>query len=216
MGALFHVRLRVRVGDVGEGRLSPGRSGAPAMSRVHSRAVAEVRESARITGVYHVRPGQWPDARGRFVEAFRRSWIPGAREMVQGSRSDSRAGVLRGMHYHLFQADYVTVISGRMFAGLYDLRDSSPTRGASETFELDGEAAGGLYVPPGVAHGFWALTGATLVYLADDYHDGSDELGVRWDDPALGIVWPPGEPLLSERDRRNPLLAEISEENRPA
>jgi dTDP-4-dehydrorhamnose 3,5-epimerase len=178
--------------------------------------VAEVTESARIRGVYIVRLRAFPDERGRFVETFRRSWIPGAREMVQGNRSDSRAGVLRGIHYHLFQADYWYVPSGRSFVALVDLRASSPTYRAVETLEMGDGNEIGVYIPPGVGHGFYALTPVTMTYLVDEYFDGSDELGVRFDDPALGIPWPEGERIVSERDRGNPLLAEIPEENRPA
>ena len=157
-----------------------------------------------------------PDERGRFLELFRRSWFPRSREMVQANRSDSREGVLRGMHYHLFQADYWHVSSGRIFTALFDLRASSPTRGGVEMLELGQGSDTGVFIPPGVAHGFYALTDATLIYLVDQYFDGSDEFGVRYDDSALGIPWPGEIRLVSERDRTNPLLVDIPESDRPA
>src|SRR6266542_2857295 len=94
---------------------------------IDSRAVADVQESQKIAGVYVVRLQTHPDERGRFVETFRRRWIPGCGEMVQGNRSDSQPGVLRGIHYHLFQADYWYVPTGRSFTALVDLRPKSPT-----------------------------------------------------------------------------------------
>ena len=166
--------------------------------------------------MYLVRLNDRPDERGRFLEVFRRSWIPGSREMVQTNRSDSRAGVLRGMHYHLFQADYWHVASGRIFTALFDLRASSPTRGSAEAIEMGDGNDIGVYIPPGVAHGFYALTDVTLIYLVDQYFDGSDEFGVRYEDPALGIEWPAEVQYVSERDRTNPLLADISESDLPA
>lgn len=172
-----------------------------------------VEKLKEIAGVVVVRLGAHPDERGRFVETYRRSWIPGAREMVQANRSDSRAGTLRGMHYHLFQADYWHLAGGRAVAGLYDFRASSPTAGASALIDLNGI---GLYIPPGVAHGVYAVSDATLTYLVDQYYDGSDELGFRYDDPALSVAWPEGERILSERDRSAPLLADVPPENRPS
>lgn len=178
--------------------------------------MVEVTESERIAGVFFARPKQFPDERGRFMETFRRSWIPGSREMVQSNRSDSNAGVLRGMHYHLFQADYWFVTSGRLFVALYDLRGSSKTAGSAETLEIGEGNEVGIYIPPGVAHGFMALTPVTMTYMVDQYFDGSDEFGIKHDDPALGIAWPEGEPILSDRDRTNPFLAQIPPDDRPA
>jgi dTDP-4-dehydrorhamnose 3,5-epimerase len=170
------------------------------------------RPSARIDGVYLVPLRPFADARGTFFESFRRSWIPGAREMVQGNCSLSEAGVLRGLHYHRKQADFWVLLSGRARAALYDLRRSSPTRGAAEVLDLDGTRPAGLYIPKGVAHGYHALDDCSMIYFVDEYYDGGDELAVRWDDPALGIDWggrAPVAPLVSESDRHNPALADI-------
>lgn len=174
--------------------------------------MAYVEESKEIAGVYVVRLEEHPDERGRFVETWRRRWIPHANEMVQSNRSDSRAGVLRGLHYHLFQTDYWYLASGSATAALFDFRASSPTFKAPSLVDLDGV---GLYIPPGVAHGFYAHTDCTLTYLVDQEFDGSDELGIRFDDPEVAIAWPEGERIVSDRDRSNPLLSEIAAENRP-
>ncbi len=169
-----------------------------------------------IHGVCLARFEKHADARGHFYESFRKSWVPGAREMVQGNLSFSKAGVLRGMHYHLKQADFWSVPAGRVRAALYDFRASSPSFGAAAVVEIGVDKPSGLYIPKGVAHGFCALEDATLTYLVDEYYDGADELGVRWDDPALGIDWAlSAPPSLSLRDARNPFLAEIPPERRP-
>jgi len=160
-----------------------------------------------IAGAVLVSLPRFPDDRGWFSEAFRQEWLPGDRPMLQGNLSFSRAGVLRGLHFHLRQADYWFVCKGRMLVGLFDLRGGSPTEG--ERFEVwldDGEAgpARGLYVPPGVAHGFFAATDVLMQYLVDRVYDGGDELGVAWNDAAIGIAWPAADPVLSDRDRGNP------------
>lgn len=178
--------------------------------------MADTQPLKQIEGVFVVALQEWPDERGRFVETFRREWIPGCREMVQGNRSDSKAGVLRGLHYHLFQADFWYAPAGRAIAALYDFRESSPTKGNWDLVEFGDGNNVGIYIPPGVAHGFYAQTPVTMTYLVDQYFDGSDELGIRWDDPDVGIAWPEGERILSDRDRANPLLSEIPAENRPA
>ena len=167
------------------------------------------RESQLIAGVYLVPLRSFADDRGYFFESFRKSWVPGAREMVQGNVSVSKKGVLRGLHYHLKQADFWVVPQGLARAGLYDMRASSPTRGKTETIELGQGNPFGLYIPKGVAHGFCAHTDIMMTYLVDEYYDNTDERGVRWNDPALGIDWGMSEVIVSDRDRQNPPLAEI-------
>jgi dTDP-4-dehydrorhamnose 3,5-epimerase len=152
------------------------------------------------------------DDRGSVTEVFRRSWIPGMSEMVQGNLSVSRAGVLRGLHFHRKQADYWFVVSGTAFVGLYDLRVGSPSEGRKAEIRLPAdEQRSGLYIPKGVAHGFYAETDLVLQYLVDQYFAGEDEFGIAWDDPEVGIDWPERHPVLSERDRRNPTLASVRE-----
>jgi dTDP-4-dehydrorhamnose 3,5-epimerase len=151
-----------------------------------------------------------PDSRGSFTEVFRQEWLPtGAPEMVQANLSLSRAGVLRGLHFHRRQADYWCFFSGKAFVGLYDLRSGSPTEGKKAGLRFDeNEGLGGLYIPKGVAHGFYAETDVELQYLVDQYFTGADEFGVAWDDPDLGIEWPGRTPILSDRDMSNSTLAD--------
>jgi dTDP-4-dehydrorhamnose 3,5-epimerase len=150
-----------------------------------------------------------PDDRGFVAEMFRRSWLPDGGEMLQANLSRSRPNVLRGLHFHRRQADYWTVLSGTAFVGLFDLRRGSPTEGKKAEVELSAEALRCLYIPRGVAHGFYTPDGILLQYLVDQYYTGGDEFGIAWDDPDLGIAWPAADPVLSERDRTNPSLAEV-------
>lgn len=163
-----------------------------------------------IEGALRFELSRLEDDRGWLVEDYRRAWVPEAREMVQGNVSFSHAGVLRGLHFHRRQADWWTFVSGAAFVGLYDLREGSPTRGVGVGVRIDtDEGLAGLYLPPGVAHGFYAERDLYLQYLVDAYYDGADEFGLAWDDPDLGIAWPDMAPVTSERDRTNPSLREV-------
>ncbi|MGH9131961.1 MAG: dTDP-4-dehydrorhamnose 3,5-epimerase family protein [Acidimicrobiales bacterium] len=168
-----------------------------------------------IADVMVVAPTVHADERGRFVETYRRSWFPLGREMVQASRSDKEAGALVGLHYHLHQADYWYVPWGRARVVLHDLRVGSPTDGATLVVEIGDIHELGVFIPPGVAHGFVALTDMTLTYLVDGYYNPADELGVAWDDPEVGADWGVSAPVVSARDRANPARGSIPAGRRP-
>lgn len=175
-----------------------------------------------IEGVLVATPDLHRDDRGLMVETYRHAWIPGSRPPVQANRADRSAGCVVGLHYHLRQADYWYVVAGRARIVLHDLRLGSPTDGATAVLDL-GAAPGpdgphdhrGLYLPAGVAHGFASLTDVTLTYLVDAAYDGTDELGVAWDDPEVSAAWGISDPVLSERDRTNPRRAAIAHHLRP-
>ena len=177
--------------------------------------MGKIVESDKIEGVISVLPAVHTDERGRFIETYRRSWLPLGREMVQSNRADRQEGSLVGLHYHLHQADYWYVTSGRAQVMLHDLRVGSPTDGATESFELGSGDELGLFIPPGVAHGFLALTDLTLTYLVDGYYNPNDELGVTWDDPEIAAPWDRADPVLSGRDLKNPTRAELPDHLRP-
>ena len=174
-----------------------------------------ITQSDVIADVVVVEPDVHGDERGRFVETYRRSWFPLGREMVQGNRSVKEGGALVGLHYHLHQADYWYVLRGTARVVLHDLRAGSTTEGATLTLDLDGDHDRGLFIPPGVAHGFASLTDLTLWYLVDGYYNPRDELGVAWDDPEIGADWGLTEPVLSDRDRTNPRRADLDPALRP-
>jgi dTDP-4-dehydrorhamnose 3,5-epimerase len=182
--------------------------------------MATVVESDAIAGVYIVDPAVHGDERGIFVETYRREWFPQGREMVQANRGDRQQGSVVGLHYHLHQADYWYVTSGHARVVLHDLRVGSPTEGATVAVDLGATESGehdhrGVFIPPGVAHGFAALTDMTITYLVDGYYNPADELGVAWDDPEVGADWGIAEPVLSKRDRDNPRRADIEPQWRP-
>lgn len=179
--------------------------------------MAKIRAFEAIYGVQVAELVVRGDERGQFVETFRTEWFPQRSwERIQTNRSDSQAGVLRGLHYHHRQVDYWYVPRGTIRVGMADLRPGSPTYLQSAVLELGDENPLGLYIPVGVAHGFVALTDATLTYLVDNYYDGTDENGVAWDDPQLQVPWGIASPLLSPRDQKNPRLADIASEDLPS
>jgi dTDP-4-dehydrorhamnose 3,5-epimerase len=186
------------------------------------------RRPSALAGVRYGAIASHGDTRGAFRELWRASAFPaltaaetgsadGAQpQFVQANLSTSAAGVLRGLHYHRRQLDYWVVASGRAFVALVDVRpllDGSGPRAVVETRELTENDW--VVIPVGVAHGFLALDPLQLVYLVTNEFDGSDELGFAWDDPAVGVPWPPvpstadGRPILSNRDQSNPSLADL-------
>ena len=171
--------------------------------------------TSSISDVLIVVPEVHGDERGRFVETYRRQWLPLGREMVQANRSEKQAGALVGLHYHLRQADYWYVLRGRARVVLHDLRVGSATDGTTETIELSGDEDRGLFIPPGVAHGFAALTDLLLWYLVDGYYNPADELGLAWDDPDVAADWGVDRPVLSARDQANPRRRDIEPALRP-
>ncbi|MCA1691608.1 MAG: dTDP-4-dehydrorhamnose 3,5-epimerase family protein [Actinobacteria bacterium] len=171
--------------------------------------------SDAIAGVVVIYPLTHEDDRGRFAETYRRSWFPDGREMVQANRSEKVAGSVVGLHYHLEQADYWFATSGTARVVLHDLREGSPTDGVTVCFDMGGAADVGVYIPPGVAHGFAALTDLTITYLVDHYYSPDDELGVAWDDPTIAADWGVTDPVLSTRDQKNPTRDHIPPGFRP-
>ncbi|MEX6429052.1 MAG: dTDP-4-dehydrorhamnose 3,5-epimerase family protein [Ferrimicrobium sp.] len=171
--------------------------------------MVEQTTSGVLQDVIVIHPEAHIDSRGRFQETYRRSWFPLGREMVQGSRSDKIAGSLVGLHYHLHQADYWYIVNGTAQVVLYDLRATSSTYDKLMDLEMGESNPVGVFIPPGVAHGFATLTDITLTYLVDGYYNPSDEHGIRWNDPRLDDIWRLSDPVVSERDQTNPLLADV-------
>ncbi|CAN5682694.1 dTDP-4-dehydrorhamnose 3,5-epimerase [soil metagenome] len=163
-----------------------------------------VSEHPAIAGVHIVEPDVHGDQRGIFIETYRREWFPNGREMVQGNRANRQVGAIVGLHYHLHQADYWYVPNGSARVVLHDLREGSPTDGATLSLDLSGENHQGVFIPPGVAHGFAAVTDMTITYLVDGYYNAADELGLMWNDDAVDADWGVTDPVLSARDQSNP------------
>jgi dTDP-4-dehydrorhamnose 3,5-epimerase len=160
--------------------------------------------SSAIDGVRIVTLDVYGDLRGRFCEIFRSAAMP--ETFVQANHSRSAAGVLRGLHYHRHQADLWYVPAGRAQVGLADLRRRGGTP-PTESFVHDAAQPTTVFIPPGVAHGYLALTDLDVIYWVTGEYDPGDEHGVAWNDPTLGIPWQiDTEPVVSERDAKNPGL----------
>jgi dTDP-4-dehydrorhamnose 3,5-epimerase len=187
------------------------------MTNSNPTSTSPVQESNLIAGLFTVPIRAFGDERGRFMETFRLEWFPQVSwAKIQTNRSDSVAGVLRGLHYHHHQVDYWYVPRGTVRVGLADLRPGSPTYKATQTLEIGESNNMGVFIPTGVAHGFVTLTDATLTYIVNQYYDGGkDENGVAWNDPDLAVPWNYDAPILSSRDQQNRLLRDIPVPERP-
>lgn len=172
-------------------------------------------EKLALSGLLLVEPQVFTDDRGSFFESynerdFRRAGID--RHFVQDNQSRSRQGVLRGLHAQLEkpQGKLVRVMRGAIVDVAVDIRPGSATFGCWEAVRLDPQPPTQLWIPPGYAHGFVALSDPTVVlYKCTELYDPDDEIGIRWDDPDLGIEWPVRSPVLSEKDAALPTLAEL-------
>lgn len=141
------------------------------------------------------------DTRGSFTEIFRASWPLVGPLPLQWNLVTSHQSVVRGVHVHLIHLDYWMLVSGRAAIGVRDLRRHSPTFGLSAVMDVNDRGTPRLIViPPGVAHGFQFHEDSVHVYAVTAYWNEADELGCRWDDPALGIPWPSKAAFLSCRD----------------
>ncbi|WP_020652023.1 dTDP-4-dehydrorhamnose 3,5-epimerase [Massilia niastensis] len=162
-----------------------------------------------IEGVLLIEPRVLEDERGFFLESYNvRSFLDAtglAPVFVQDNHSGSRRNVLRGLHYQVQvpQGKLVRVIAGAVYDVVVDLRAASPSFGRWIGAELSAANRRQLWVPPGCAHGFLALSEyAECLYKTTEYWSPVHERTLLWNDPALGIAWPlAGEPILSARDR---------------
>jgi dTDP-4-dehydrorhamnose 3,5-epimerase len=167
-----------------------------------------------LPSVLIVEPDVYSDARGFFLETYqaeryRANGIDGA--FVQDNHSRSIARALRGLHLQVGrqQAKLVRVVSGAIVDVAVDVRRGSPTFGQWVAVELSAKNFRQCYIPGGFAHGFCVTSEAAEVeYKCSALYEPSMELGIAWNDPALAIKWPFDNPLLSDRDRRHPTLAE--------
>lgn len=161
-----------------------------------------------------IEPDVHGDERGFFVETFRRSWVQELGlgvEFVQENHSRSVGPVLRGIHMQEGQAKLVRCARGRIWDVAVDLRPDSPTSRHWEAHELDDRTHRQLFIPAGFGHAFCVLSDeADVAYQLSAYYDPERETGIAWDDPELGIEWPIADPVLSERDRAAPTLAELA------
>ena len=168
----------------------------------------------KLEGAKLLEPIIHGDSRGYFMESFNVDVL--AREginhtFIQDNQSlSAEAGVLRGLHYQLnpkAQTKLIRVLSGAIYDVIVDVRKSSPTFGQWVGVILSQSNKHQLLVPRGFAHGFCTLVPNTeVLYKVDEYYSPEHDRGILWNDPALGIDWPVSSPILSDKDKRHPLL----------
>ena len=168
-----------------------------------------------IQGVYIIETKRYGDARGYFMETYKKSDFDAAGlvyDFVQDNQSSSHRGVLRGLHFQKQhpQAKLVRVLSGEVFDVAVDLRTGSATYGKWVGVMLSDENKKQFMIPRGFAHGFVVVSEtAEFAYKCDELYHPEDEGGIMWNDPSIGIQWPDvGEIILSEKDKKNPTLAQ--------
>jgi dTDP-4-dehydrorhamnose 3,5-epimerase len=171
----------------------------------------------KLDGVVLIEPVVHGDERGFMVESYSRdAWaeLGIGVEFVQHNHSRSSKGTLRGIHFQTEpgQAKLVRCARGEILDVAVDLRRDSPTYGQWEAHVLDDVKHRQLYVPVGFGHGFAVLSEvADVAYQVSSYYDPATESGIAWNDPEVGLDWQVTDPLLSERDKSAPTLAEISD-----
>ena len=162
-----------------------------------------------------VEPDVHRDDRGFFLETYHADKYRGGGidgPFVQDNHSQSAAGTLRGLHLQVRrpQGKLIRVIQGEIFDVAVDVRRGSPTFGRWVGVTISDRNFKQCFVPSGFAHGFCVTSAeAQVEYKCTDIYDRASEIGIAWNDPALAIAWPIDQPLLSERDRRNPSLAQL-------
>jgi dTDP-4-dehydrorhamnose 3,5-epimerase len=175
----------------------------------------------RLPGAVVIEPQVFGDDRGFFYESYneakyREAGI--ARHFVQSNVSRSARGVLRGLHYQWPnpQGKLVSVLEGEVYDVAVDIRHGSPSFGQWAGVMLTAENHRHFWIPEGYAHGFCVVSEfATFAYQCTALYDAKADAGIRWNDAALGIDWPVSEPLLSDKDGKAPLLAEVPAERLP-
>lgn len=175
-------------------------------------------EKSAIPDILLIAPKRFGDARGYFVETFRRDFFEreaGDQAFVQDNQSFSvEVGTVRGLHFQLApraQGKLVRCIAGAILDVAVDIRVGSPTFGQHIAIELSAENGHQLWIPVGFAHGFCTLVANTeIAYKVTDYYSPEHDRGLAWDDPAIGISWPSvSGAVISEKDRRQPRLSEL-------
>jgi dTDP-4-dehydrorhamnose 3,5-epimerase len=168
-----------------------------------------------LPGVLLIEPVVHRDGRGFFIETYhadryREHGI--AAPFVQDNHSRSIQGTLRGLHLQVQrpQGKLIHVIEGEIFDVAVDVRRGSPAFGRWVSVNLSADNFRQVYVPPGFAHGFCVISPiAQVEYKCTEVYDPASEIGIAWNDSAIGIAWPTREPRLSARDSTHPTLAEL-------
>lgn len=171
----------------------------------------------KLEGVVIIEPDVFGDNRGFFMESWNKKKMAEAGldyDFVQDNHSKSTVkGTLRGIHFqkgNKAQAKLVRCVKGAVLDVAVDLRKNSPTFKQWVGVELSAENKKQLLIPRGFGHGFVTLTDdVEFLYKADNYYAPEEEGGIRWNDPDIGVEWDVENPILSEKDKINPLLKNL-------
>lgn len=167
-----------------------------------------------IPGCYEIFLPVQTDERGNFVKIFHQEVFRDRQldtHFPEEYYSISHHGVLRGMHFQIPPKDYVKLVcclAGEIFDAVVDLRVGSPSFGQFATFELSGDKGNILYIPQGLAHGFYVMNEKAIVlYKVSSVYSPEHDTGILWN--SIGIPWPDENPILSQRDSTFQTLAEF-------
>ena len=168
-----------------------------------------------IEGVVIVEPRVFEDPRGYFFESYSQKEFDSKVRpavFVQDNESCSSYGVMRGLHFQappFSQSKLVRCVRGRVLDVAVDIRRGSPTYGRHVAVELSAENKRQFYIPRGFGHGFVTLTDdVDFCYKADNLYDHPSDRSIRFDDPAIDVDWGVTDPILSDKDKNAPLLAD--------
>jgi len=160
--------------------------------------------NTKIPGLKILKSKNFYDTRGYFRETFKKKILK--KNFIFGCLSKSKKNVLRGLHLQtkFSQSKFITVLKGKIFDVIVDLRKNSKTFGKSFSITLSAENPKSIIVPRGCAHGFLSLDNENIIYyLCDNYRSKKHEIGIDWRDKDLNIKWPVKKPILSKKDSHN-------------
>ncbi|WP_243050014.1 dTDP-4-dehydrorhamnose 3,5-epimerase [Dyella sp. RRB7] len=175
-----------------------------------------------LPGVLVIEPRVFGDERGHFYESYHEARFKESginTSFVQTNVSRSACGVLRGLHYQWPnpQAKLVSVLAGEVYDVAVDIRQGSPTFGQWTGVILSAANHRHLWIPEGFAHGFCVVSeSATFTYQCSAPYDPAGDSAIRWNDGDIAVDWPVGQPILSAKDLRAPLLRDVSADRLPA
>ena len=173
-------------------------------------------QKTNIEGLLIITPAVFKDDRGAFFEPYNKQLFASLglnMDFVQDNQSVSHKGVIRGIHLQappFAQGKLVRVVHGSALDVAVDIRKSSPTFGQYASVKLDANDNTMFWIPEGFAHGFAAFEDNTIFqYKVTNYYNKDSEMSIRWDDPALNILWDVDCPVVSEKDRQSPLFKDF-------
>jgi len=167
-----------------------------------------------IPGLFVIERPTFNDERGFFREIFRLNDLEketGVKfNIIQANHSRSLPGVIRALHAENWNK-LIYPLTGKAFSAIVDIRPDSPAFGKVETFEFSEDNHKALFIPKGLANSICVHGNMPVhyLYLVDAYYDGKDTRAISWNDPDINIKWPIDNPIISERDRKNPSLREM-------